>query len=77
VEKLATVLLVPTRAVRFEEGSRVIYVLGKSGMPEAMKIEIGGTSDAYSEVLSGDVQEGDVVVLNPPRTFSPPGMMGQ
>ncbi len=77
VEKLANVLLVPNRAVRFEEGSRVIYVLGKSGMPEAMKIEIGGTSDAYSEVLSGDVQEGDVVVLNPPRTFSPPGMMGQ
>ncbi len=77
VERLEDVLLVPNRAVRFEEGKRVIYVLGNSPMPEAVEIEIGGTSDAFSEVVGGDVKEGDVIVLNPPRVFSPPGPMGQ
>ena len=77
VEKLENVLLVPNRAVRFEDGKRVIYILGNTPMPEAVEIEIGGTSDAYSEVVGGDVKEGDVVVLNPPRVFSPPGPMGQ
>ncbi len=70
VEKLEDVLLVPNRAVRFEEGKRVIYILGNNPMPEAVEIEIGGTSDAFSEVVGGDVKEGDVIVLNPPRVLT-------
>lgn len=72
VEQLENVLLVPNRAVRFEEGRRVVYVL-RNGVPEAVEITIGGTSDLSSEVISGGVKEGDVVVLNPPRAFGPPG----
>jgi len=29
-------------------------------------IEFGASSDINSEILSGDVEEGDIVVLNPP-----------
>ena len=77
VEQLDGVLLIPNRAVRFEEGKRVVYVLRNNVMPEPVEIEIGGTSDVYSEVVGGDIKEGDVVVLNPPRTFSPPGPGGR
>ena len=77
VEKLEDVLLVPNRAVRFENGKRVVYLLKNNSTPEPVEIEIGGTSDAFSEVIGGDVKEGDVVVLNPPRVFNPPGPMGQ
>ena len=77
VEKLEDVLLVPNRAVRFENGKRVVYLLKNNITPEPVEIEIGGTSDAFSEVIGGDVKEGDVVVLNPPRVFNPPGPMGQ
>jgi len=76
VRKLDDVLLVPNRAVRFEEGMRVIYLLENGNISEPVEIEIGGTSDVFSEVIGGDVEEGDVVVLNPPRVFSPPGPPG-
>ena len=73
VEQLEDVLLVPNRAVRFENGKRVVYVLRNSSMPEAIEIKLGSIADVNSELLEGDVKEGDVVVLNPPRSFGPPG----
>ncbi len=42
-----------------------------------IEIEIGAVSDTYSEVLAGDLVEGDLIVLNPPSekiTSGPPFM---
>lgn len=73
VNKLKDVLLVPNRAVRFQEGKRVVYVPGANPlMPDKVEIEIGASSDLYSEVLEGSLKEGDLVILNPPIEFSPP-----
>ncbi len=71
-ERLENVLLVPNRAVRIRDGRRVVYVL-RNGMPEMVPIEIGATSDALSEIAAGEVQEGELVVLNPPAEFQPGG----
>lgn len=68
VNQLENVLLVPNRAVRLREGQRVVYIL-KLGVPTAIPIEIGAQSDLTSEIISGDVKEGDTVVLNPPTQF--------
>ncbi|MHB8112219.1 MAG: efflux RND transporter periplasmic adaptor subunit [Bellilinea sp.] len=68
INQLESVLLVPNRAVRLREGQRVVYLL-KLGVPTAVPIEIGAQSDLTSEVISGDVKEGDTVVLNPPTQF--------
>lgn len=68
VNQLEDVLLVPNRAVRLRDGKRVIYLL-KDGVPTSVDIEIGAQSDMVSELLSGDVKEGDLVVLNPPLQF--------
>lgn len=71
VREVKDVLVVPNRAVRVIDGQRVVYVL-KNGTPEMVKIRLGAISDTVSEVVSGDLREGDLIVLNPPATFSGP-----
>ena len=72
VSQLKDVLLVPNRAVRLRDGQRVVYVLrGAETEPRLVEIEIGATSDTNSEIISGDVLENDLVVLNPPVEFQP------
>jgi HlyD family secretion protein len=68
VSHLENVLLVPNRAVRTVDGSRVIYLL-VNGSLKPVEIQLGASNDTLSEVVSGDVKEGDVVVLNPPTSF--------
>lgn len=72
VEQLENVLLVPNRAVRASEGQRVVYVL-RNGATEAVTITLGASSESYSQVLDGDLQVGDAIVLNPPTTFDTSG----
>jgi len=64
VNQLEGVLLVPNRAVRLLDGKQTIYLL-KDGAQVATGIEVGASSDTYSEILSGEVKEGDLVILNP------------
>lgn len=72
ISQLEDVLLVPNRAVRLREGQRVVYLL-RSGIPEAVEIELGATSETSSQIISGDVKEGDEVVLNPSNQLQPGG----
>jgi len=57
--------------VRVIDGQRVVYVL-KNGLPEMVEIRLGATSDTVSEVIGGDLLEGDLIVLNPPTIFEGP-----
>jgi HlyD family secretion protein len=70
VEELQDVLLVPNRAVRLVEGERVVYIL-EDGQAVKKEIRLGSSSDTQSIVASGDVAEGDAIVLNPPAEFGP------
>jgi HlyD family secretion protein len=73
VQELNDVLLIPNRAVRFQDGKRVVYVL-KNGTLTPIEIQLGATSDTNSELISSDLKEGDQIVLNPPAfTFGPGG----
>lgn len=58
-------LLVPNRAVRLVDGNQIVYIL-KNGLPQQVKIKLGSSSDTQSVVASGDLKEGDLVILNPP-----------
>jgi len=42
---------------------QTVYVLNSAGMPEVRKIEVGISDGLYSEVVSGDLREGEAVVL--------------
>lgn len=75
------VLILPSRAVRSNNGQRFVYVL-KNGALQQVEIEVGVMSDTSLEVLSGNVKAGDLIVLNPPSEFdmsggqSPESMFG-
>ncbi len=75
VSEIEDVLLVPNRAVRVENGNRVVYV-SRSGVPELVIIELGASSDLFSEVIGGDLIEGDLIILNPSIEFEPGGGPG-
>lgn len=72
VEELKDVLLVPNRAVRLSDGQRVVYLL-VDGQPVQTDIRLGSSSDTMSVLSGGDVNEGDIVILNPPLEFGGPG----
>jgi len=65
VKQIADQLLVPNRAVRLVEGQRVVYVL-KDGRPVPVEIALGASSDTMSVVVSDELIEGDLIILNPP-----------
>jgi HlyD family secretion protein len=58
-------ILIPNRAVRLVDGSQVVYIL-KNSVPQQVKVKLGASSDTLSVVTSGDLKEGDLVILNPP-----------
>ena len=64
-EEVKGALLVPNRAVRLVDGERVVYV-ERDGMPNPVKITLGASSDTMSVLTSGDLKEGDLIILNPP-----------
>lgn len=72
VAELEDVLLVPNRAVRVLEGARVVYILN-NGVPTPVKIQLGASSDLHSQVIGGDLQIGDTIILNPPTVFESNG----
>ena len=43
---------------------QAVYVLNSAGKPEQRKIEVGISDGLYSEVVSGDLREGEAVVLS-------------
>ena len=68
VTQLDDVLSVPNRAVRTVNGSTVIYLL-KNGQVVSVPVELGAASDTNTQILSGDVQAGDTLILNPPSSL--------
>ncbi len=63
--EIEDVLLVPNRAVRSQDGERVVYVV-RNGTPTPVEVTLGASSDTQSQVLAGDLKEGDEIMLNPP-----------
>lgn len=72
VTQIDDVLMVPNRAVRFKDANRVVYIL-KDGVPTAVRITLGASSETMSQVLDGDLKVGDLILLNPPVEFENSG----
>jgi HlyD family secretion protein len=66
---LENVLVVPSRAIRTVNDELAVYIM-KNGVPTPVIITLGASADSLSEVLTGEVGEGDLLVLNPPSTTS-------
>ena len=70
VQEMQDVLLVQNRAVRLVDNQRVVYVL-ENGQPVKKGITLGSSSDTLSVIAGGEVNEGDLIILNPPADFTP------
>ncbi len=71
VRQVEDALLIPTRAVRWVRGEQVVYLstTGETATADDLQIvpvTVGASSDEFTEVVDGDLKEGDYVVLNPP-----------
>ncbi|MCU1336107.1 MAG: periplasmic component of efflux system [Bryobacterales bacterium] len=82
VQVRESVMRVPNVALRYRPGDtkggpapapvkaqqvQTVYVLNSGGMPEARKIQVGISDGLYSEVMSGDLREGEAVILQEAR----------
>jgi HlyD family secretion protein len=65
VDEVKDTILIPNRAVRLVAGERVVYLL-VDGQPVEVKVRLGSSSDIESVLASGDIKEGDLIILNPP-----------
>jgi len=65
VDQVTNALLVPNRAVRLVNGQRVVFILSNKQLQQ-VKVTLGASSDAESQVTDGNLQVGDQIVLNPP-----------
>jgi HlyD family secretion protein len=68
IDDLQDALLVPNQALRLQNGERVVYIV-RGGDIIPVPLKLGSGSTTYSEVLSGDLKEGDQIVLNPPNSI--------
>jgi len=75
VSQLDNVLLVPSRAIKTLGGKRVVYVL-RNNLPTPVEISLGATASNYSQIMQGDIKEGDLIILNPPTILPMGGTMG-
>ena len=71
VRQVEDALLIPNRAVRWVSGEQVVYLspAGENATLEELTkvpVVLGASSDEYSELLEGELKEGDFVVMNPP-----------
>jgi HlyD family secretion protein len=73
VDEVKDALLVPNQALRFENGQRVVYVQ-RDGQFVPVQVKLGATGKALSQVLEGDLQPGDQVLLNPSEALSGGGL---
>ena len=67
VKEVSDALLVPNRAVRVINGQQIVYIL-KDNQTVAVSVRLGAVADTNSEVLGGDLKEGDLIILNPPSS---------
>jgi len=65
VEEVKDVILLPNRAVRLVNNERVVYLL-VDGQPKSTKVTLGSTDGINSVLITGDIKEGDPIILNPP-----------
>ena len=75
VAQLSNVLLVENQAVRLSNAQRIVYVL-RNGALDKVPITLGVISDTQSQLVGGDLAEGDLLVLNPPVEFTAPSSPG-
>jgi len=67
VDSSEEVLLVPSKTIKTVNNQKVVYTLN-NGILLPVPVQVGETSDSMTEILGGNLKEGDLVVTNMPTT---------
>jgi HlyD family secretion protein len=73
VDEVKDALLIPNQALRFEDGQRVVYVQ-RDGQFLPVPVKLGAAAKEFSQVLDGDLQAQDEVLLNPSEALTGTGL---
>ena len=65
VEEKEDVFVIPNDAIVSTDGQDQVYVKRNNNY-ESVPVTLGSYSDFYSEVIEADIEEGELIVLNPP-----------
>ena len=65
IEEIEDVFVIPNDAIVSANGQELVYVR-RGGDYVAVPVTLGFFSDYYSEVLTAEIREGELIVLNPP-----------
>ena len=57
-------LLVPSQALLGRAGNFRVMVIGEDGIPTPVQVEIGASSETYTEIINGDIAEGDQLIVS-------------
>ncbi len=63
INKVQNALLVPNLAIVTDTSGKSFILLSKNGLTTPVVVELGLKSDQYTEVKSGDLKEGDTVLI--------------
>ncbi|MBN2547641.1 MAG: efflux RND transporter periplasmic adaptor subunit [Anaerolineales bacterium] len=66
VERNQTTLLIPNQAIQVKDGKQIVYILKPGEGMAPVEITTGASSDTFTELASGELKPGDMIVLNPP-----------
>jgi multidrug efflux pump subunit AcrA (membrane-fusion protein) len=69
VDQKEDVFVVPNDAILSIDGQEHVFVRRNGGY-EAVPVTLGSYSDFYSEVIEADIEEGEMIVLNPPTEIT-------
>jgi len=69
VDEKEDILVVPNDAIVSIDGQEYVFVL-RNGEFEDVPVIFGSYSDYYSEVLEADIDEGELIALNPPEEIT-------
>ena len=56
-------LLVPNQALRNINGNNIVMVVSEEGTPLPVMVEVGASSEAFTEIISGEIAEGDQLIV--------------
>jgi len=67
-EQIENVYVIPIDALVTIDGNDNVYVL-RDGLPELVEITTGGFSDNLVEVISAEIKDGELIIINPPTSL--------
>jgi HlyD family secretion protein len=69
VEEKENIFVVPNTSIFSIDGQDHVFVQ-RSGSFEAVPVTLGSYSDYYSEVVDADIDEGELIIVNPPAEMT-------